>query len=70
MANGLRVVSVRIPVVETSDVGDILYYYDKQTPEDIAHAILMINFDKKYDSRKRILELYEKFKRDLLLKLL
>ena len=40
MANGLRVVSIRIPAVETSAVGDRVYYYDRQTPEEIAKAIV------------------------------
>ena len=39
MANGLRVVSARIPSVERSAVGDLLCYYDAQTPQAIAAAI-------------------------------
>ena len=54
MANGLRVVSVRIPVVEESGVGKCVYYYDEQTPENIAKAIKSIDFSEEYDSRKTI----------------
>lgn len=65
LANGLRVVSIRIPVVEQSDIGDIMYYYDEQTPEKIAQAILKIDMDSNYDSRKRICELSDKFEKDI-----
>lgn len=54
MANGLRVVSVRIPVVEESGIGKCIYYYDEQTPENIAKAIKSIDFSEEYDSRKTI----------------
>ena len=54
MANGLRVVSVRIPVVEESGIGKCVYYYDEQTPENIAKAIKSIDFSEEYDSRKAI----------------
>lgn len=54
MANGLRVVSVRIPVVEESGIGKCVYYYDEQKPENIAKAIKSIDFSEEYDSRKTI----------------
>lgn len=41
MANGLRVVTVRIPAIEGSAVGDDVIYYEEQTPEKIAQAILI-----------------------------
>lgn len=54
MANGLRVVSIRIPAIEKSAVGKFMYYYDEQTPENIAKAIKSIDFSEEYDSRKTI----------------
>lgn len=57
LANGLRVLSVRIPAVEQSAVGDILYYYDKQEPEEIAKAIMGISIDESYDSRALLKQL-------------
>lgn len=54
MVNGLRVVSIRIPAIEKSAVGKFMYYYDEQTPEDIAKAIKSIDFSEEYDSRKTI----------------
>lgn len=54
LANGLRVLSVRIPAVEQSSVGDMLYYYDEQKPEKIAEAIQSIDMNLPYDSRERL----------------
>jgi glycosyltransferase involved in cell wall biosynthesis len=65
LANGLRVVCVRIPVVEESDVGQVIYYYDKQTPEEIAKAIVSVDLSKEYDSRDLIRKLDIKFRSDL-----
>lgn len=65
MANGLRVVSVRIPAVELSAVGDLITYYDKQTPEDIAKAITSVDMTQPYDSRKRIAQLDAQFRQEL-----
>lgn len=65
MANGLRVVSIRIPAVEKSNVGNMLYYYDKQTPIEIAKAILSVNVQDGYDSRETIMELDKKFQKEI-----
>lgn len=62
MANGLRVVTIRIPAVETSEIGKDVYYYEIQKPKAIAESIMNINLDERYDSRKRIKELDNKFK--------
>lgn len=64
MANGLRVVSISIPSVVHSDVGDMIYYYDDQTPEKIAEAILKIDLCEAYDSRRRIMELDRRFQNE------
>ena len=61
MANGLRVVSIRIPAIERSAIGDLVTYYDTQTPETIAEAILKVDFRKPYDSRAEIQLLHENF---------
>ena len=65
MANGLRVVSIRIPAVEKSNAGNMLYYYDKQTPIEIAKAILSVNVQDGYDSRETIMELDKKFRKEI-----
>ena len=61
MSNGLRVVSVRIPAVETSAVGETLYYYDQQDPEEIAQVIRSVSFDDGYDSREHLDVLHKNF---------
>ena len=39
LSNGLKVVSIRIPAIEKSAVADNLFFYDEQTPMNIANAI-------------------------------
>ena len=65
MSNGLRIVSVRIPAIEKSAVGEYIHYYDEQTPESIAAAVMSVDFNDGYDSRKKIAELDKTFTRDL-----
>lgn len=65
MSNGLRVVSIRIPAIEGSAIGKYMYYYDKQTPEEIAKAIMAVNVEDDYDGRKIISSLDAEFRRDL-----
>lgn len=65
MANGLRVVSIRIPVVESSDVANMLYYYDEQTPENIAKAIMTVDIAAPYDSKALLSQLDVKFKMEI-----
>lgn len=61
MANGLRVVSVNIPAIKTSEIGDYLYYYNKQTGEEIAKAIMNIDLSTPYNSKEIISNLNNKF---------
>lgn len=65
LANGLRVVSIRLPVLEQSDVGDLLYYYDEDSPRALAEAIMAVDLTGAYDSRLRIAELDRAFQADL-----
>ena len=65
MANGLRVVSVRIPAIEQSDVGDFMWFYDNPDPEIIAETIKAVDLDSDYDGRKIIDGLDKKFKEEL-----
>lgn len=65
MANGLRVVTVRIPAIEGSAIGKDVYYYDIQTPEGIAEAIMEVDFEKSYDGRSRVAELDIQFQENL-----
>lgn len=65
MANGLRVVSVRIKTLERSEISDLLYYYDENSPEAIAEAVGNIDLLQSYDSRELIRQLDAKFTREV-----
>ncbi len=62
MANGLKVVTVRIPAIENSAIGQDVYYYENQTPEEIAKAIMTVDFDDGYKGREKISELDSEFR--------
>ena len=57
----VQVVSIRIPAIEQSAVGDALFYYEKQTPEEVAKAILSVDMSSTYDSRIGIQKLDREF---------
>lgn len=61
MANGLRVVSIKIPAIEKSAVGNYMYYYQKQTPAEIAEAIKSVDLNDDYNGREIISNLSDKF---------
>ena len=64
MCNGLKVVSVRIPVVETSDVKDGIWFYETGDPKKLAEAIKeAVKSD--VDPRNMIEELNVKFEKSL-----
>lgn len=64
LCNGLKVVSVRIPVVERSAISGAVTFYEEQTPEAIADAILKVKLDGK-DSKDLIRQLDLKCKKEL-----
>ncbi len=61
MANGLRVVSVRIPAIAQSAVGASVDYYDTQTPEEIAKAIQAVKPGDAYNPKVLISTLDKDF---------
>ena len=65
MANGLRVVSIRIPAIETSAVGKYMYYYEEQQPKEIAKAIMSVNMNDDYNGRKIISNLDTEFYKNI-----
>lgn len=65
LANGLRVVSIRIPVLEKSEISNILFYYDTNDPQKIADKINNINLCLPYDSKSEICKLSDKFKMNI-----
>lgn len=50
LSNGLKVVSIRIPAISQSAVADSLYFYDKQTPKNIADAIIQASSEIQNDN--------------------
>ena len=65
MANGLHVVSIRIPVVEQSAIGGRVTYYEQQTPEKIARAILSVDFGDGEEPRVLLEKLNRSFEQEM-----
>lgn len=65
MANGLRVVSVRIDAITQSCVGPYLTYYTEQTPQKLAEAIQSVDLTAPYDGREIISRLNTQFIQDI-----
>lgn len=61
LANGLRVVSIKLNALKTSKINDLIFYYEEDTPEAIAEAIKKVDFTKNYDSVTRIKDLDYQF---------
>lgn len=64
-ANGLDVVSVRIPTIEQSPVGEYIYYYKNDSIEDFANVIMSVNQNEKVDKAKLLNDLDKKLRSDL-----
>lgn len=65
MSNGLSVVSIKIDAVSKSKIGDSIYYYDEQTPQQIAKSIISVDTRERGESRKVISALDDGFKKDI-----
>ena len=65
MSNDLQVISVRIPAIESSDVGEYIYYYDSSTPQNIAEVIKSVPKFNSFNVREKLNELDNKFKEEL-----
>lgn len=61
LANGLKVVSIRLPVLEESAVGDLLTYYEEDSPEAIASAIMRAGTQADPAGPRRLTELDVEF---------
>lgn len=61
MANGLRVVSIKIKVLEICKVANLLYFYNDNSGEKIAEAIKRIDINDGYNSRVILSELDREF---------
>lgn len=68
LSNGLKVVSIDIPVIRKSKIGGSLEYYQEQSPDKIAAAIRQASEklnDKQQDSRTLLMKLDEEFCKEL-----
>lgn len=65
LANGLKVVSARIPVVAASEIAPYIEYYDEHKPECIAAAIQNIDMSQTYEGRACITKLQNKFEKSI-----
>ena len=66
LSNGLKIVSARMPVIENSNIGDIVYYYESQAPNEIANAIQNASENNSYNARQRLRELDKQFKNNII----
>lgn len=57
LAHGLRVLSIRIPAIEQSEIGDLLYYCDEVKPETIAKRLRAISLDEEFYGAERLKQL-------------
>ena len=60
------VLTGRNRVIEDSAVGDIVYYYNEQTPEQMANSIMAITQPDGQKCKQRLAELDLKFETQLL----
>lgn len=65
LANGLNVVSSRVPSIKNSLIGDMLFYYDEQTPEEVARKISTIKLKNKEIYRNRVRQLDQTFREEI-----
>lgn len=65
MANGLVVTSGRNRAIEESAVGNLIYYYEEQTPKCIAETIMTINNPNSKEGFNRLMMLDSQFQENL-----
>lgn len=65
MTNGVRTVSIKIPVLEIASIGPYLFFYEEQKPEKLAQAIKQIDISIPYEGREIIRKLDLDFKKEL-----
>lgn len=65
LSNGLRIVATRTKPLELSEISDVIYFSESNSGEDIAKAIISIDFLDGYDGRKKAAEIHKRLKTDL-----
>lgn len=65
LSNGLQVITIKIPVIEASKVGNAVYYYNESDPKAVAETIMKINISSAPDTRKLVRQLDREFRNEL-----
>lgn len=65
IGSNLRVVSIKIRVLEMSKIDDLLYYYDNDSPNEVAKVIKSIDFSKPYLGIERLEALDKQFMKEI-----
>ena len=52
--------------IKNSNIGDIVYYYESQAPNEIANAIQNASENNSYNARQRLSELDKQFKNKII----
>lgn len=65
LTNGLEVVSVKIKSIEMSKLNNSVYFYDGESPKDIAQTIMSIEFKEEYENTNKIEVLDRNFRKDI-----
>lgn len=65
LSNGLRVVTIRIKVLEQSKISSLMHYYDVSDGESIAQAIKEVDVNSNFDGRMVVASLNNEFIKDL-----
>lgn len=66
LSNGLYVVSIRIPAIVRSTVASAIKFYDEQSPQKIAEAIMQIRMDENFSPKVLLQENDRQFKDSIL----
>lgn len=65
LSNGLRVVTINIPAISNSAVSECLYFYNEQTPQEIAKAIMSVALNTDQDVRSVLKNIDNQFAVDI-----
>lgn len=61
LSNNLKVVTIKIKVIERSAVKDLLYYYENHNPKEIANTIIKVDLTDKNKSHRMLKKLDDEF---------
>ena len=65
LTNGLRIVANKTPVLECSEIKDLICFSEYNEPESVAEAIRRVDFSISYDSRGELQRIHQRLKADL-----